>query len=93
VEAVGGSADAAAAPGSAPPGQVMDTLESLVDNSLVRPQTDGGEPRFRLLDTIRVYALERLRDNDDEWREAHQRHAAYFAALAEPAPARDIVPG
>jgi predicted ATPase len=49
VEAVGGSADAAAAPGSAPTGQVMDTLESLVDNSLVRPQTDGSEPRFRLL--------------------------------------------
>jgi predicted ATPase len=93
VEAVGGSADAAAAPGSAPTGQVMDTLESLVDNSLVRPQTDGSEPRFRLLDTIREYALERLRDNEDEWREAHERHAVYFAALAEPAAAELQGPG
>ena len=92
VEAVAGSADAAVA-GPAPSGQVMDTLESLVDNSLVRPQADGAEPRFRLLDTIREYALERLRDNDDEWRDAHERHAAYFAALAEPAAAELQGPG
>ena len=45
-----------------------------------------GEPRFGLLETIREYALERLRDGAD-WREAHDRHAAYFRALAEPAPA------
>jgi len=32
-------------------GQVMDTLGSLVDNSLVRAETRGGEPRFILLET------------------------------------------
>ena len=42
---------AAADPGQA--GQVMDTLGALVDSSLVRPETRGGEPRFRLLDTCR----------------------------------------
>ena len=67
-------------------GPVMDTLGVLVDSSLVRPQTRRGEPRFSLLETIREYALERLRE-DGEWTEAHDRHAAYFLALAEPADA------
>ena len=73
-------------------GHVMDTLGSLVDSSLVRPQTRDGEPRFGLLETIREYALERLRDGAD-WPEAHDRHAAYFRALAEPAPAELQGPG
>ena len=73
-------------------GHVMDTLGSLVDSSLVQPQVRDGEPRFGLLETIREYALERLRDGAD-WREAHDRHAAYFRALAEPAPAELQGPG
>jgi predicted ATPase len=86
-EAVGaGPAD----PGRA--GHVMDTLGSLVDSSLVQPQVRDGEPRFGLLETIREYALERLRDSAD-WREAHDSHAAYFLALAEPAPAELQGPG
>src|SRR6478609_5365021 len=83
------AAEAVGAAGPADPGRaghVMDTLGSLVDSSLVRPQMRDGEPRFGLLQTIRGYALERLRDGAD-WREAHDRHAAYFRALAEPAPA------
>jgi predicted ATPase len=66
------------------PGQVMETLGSLVDSSLVRAETRDGEPRFSLLETIRDYALERLADGGD-WVQAHDRHAAYFQALAEPA--------
>ena len=89
-EAVGAAAADPAVPGRA--GHVMDTLGSLVDSSLVRPQTRDGEPRFGLLQTIREYALERLRDGAD-WREAHDRHAAYFRALAEPAPAELQGPG
>ena len=68
------------------PGPVMDTLGALVDSSLVRRQTGGGEPRFALLETIREYARERLREGGD-WVPAHDRHAAYFLALAEPAAA------
>ena len=84
-EAVCGEAgDAAPDPGRA--GQVMDTLGALVDSSLVRPETRGGEPRFGLLETVREYALERLADGGG-WAGAHDRHAAYFLALAEPAEA------
>ena len=90
-DAVCGSAAAAPAdPGRAQP--VMDTLGSLVDSSLVRPQARDGEPRFGLLETIREYALERLRDRGD-WREADDSHAAYFLAFAEPTPAELQGPG
>jgi len=73
--------DAAPDPGRA--AQVMDALGALVDSSLVRPETRGGEPRFGLLETVREYALERLADGGG-WAEAHDRHAAYFVALAQP---------
>jgi tetratricopeptide (TPR) repeat protein len=63
---------------------VIDTLGSLVDSSLVRADTRSGEPRFSLLETIREYALKRLAGGGD-WADAHDRHAAYFQALAEPA--------
>jgi predicted ATPase len=74
------------------PGPVMETLGSLVDSSLVRADARGGEPRFSLLQTIREYALERLAA-DGEWVPAHDRHAAYFQALAEPAAAEPAGPG
>jgi predicted ATPase len=63
--------------------KVMDTLGALVDSSLVRPHTGGGEPRFVLLETIRQYALVRLGEDSDSV-QTHDRHAAYFQALAEP---------
>jgi len=73
------------------PGQVMETLGSLVDSSLVRAETGGGEPRFSLLETIRDDALERLAGGG--WVQAHDRHAAYFQALAEPSEAELAGPG
>jgi predicted ATPase len=81
-EAVCGSGGA----GHGDPGPpVIDILGSLVDSSLVRPEINDGEPRFGLLETIREYALERLRGRGD-WQEAHDRHASYFLAFAEPTP-------
>jgi predicted ATPase len=77
----GDSASSPADPGQA--GQVIDTLSSLVDSSLVRQEARSGEPRFRLLETIQEYALQRL-GHSARWTEAHDRHAAYFLALAEP---------
>ena len=64
--------------------RVIDGLGSLVDNSLVQAEPQGAEPRFRLLDTVREYALQRLRETAG-WTAVHDRHAAYFLALAEPA--------
>jgi predicted ATPase/class 3 adenylate cyclase len=55
----------------------LDTLQSLVQKSLVR-QTDG---RFWMLETIREYASERL-DDSGEAEEVRERHAGHFRALA-----------
>jgi predicted ATPase len=81
-EAICGHASAVGQPDRS--GPVFDTLNALVDSSLVQPETRGDEPRFGLLETIREYALGRLRDSG-AWLEAHDRHAAYFTALARPA--------
>jgi len=54
----------------------VDTLQSLVDKSLLRHTDD----RFWMLETIREYAAGRLDGN-----ETHLRHAEWFLALAEEA--------
>jgi predicted ATPase len=89
-EAVG--ADSADEPRPEGGRHVMDTLGSLVDSSLVRPEVRGDEPQFSLLETLREYAVERLREGGD-WVTAHDRHATYFLALAEPTEADLTGPG
>ena len=74
------------------PDRVIDSLSSLVDNSLVQANPHGAESRFRLLDTVREYALQRLRETAD-WAGAHDRHAAHFLALAEPTESELSGPG
>jgi predicted ATPase/class 3 adenylate cyclase len=59
----------------------LDTLQSLVDKSLVRLRE--GE-RFWMLETIREYAAERLAESGDE-EDLGRRHAEHFLALAEEA--------
>ena len=62
---------------------ILDGLQSLVENSLLRRKADpDGEPRFWMLETIRDYACELL-ETFGEAEEAHGRHAAYFADTAE----------
>lgn len=60
---------------------VVAVLPSLVDKSLLEAPGDG---RFRMLETIRAYALRRLTANGelDRYR---RRHAAHFLRLAEEA--------
>jgi len=58
----------------------LDTLQSLVDKSLVR-HTDE---RYWMLETIREFAAERLEDSD-EAEALGLRHAEHFLALAEEA--------
>jgi len=62
------------------------TLGALVDASLVRRVGAGASPRFAMLETVREYALERLRGASSRAEHAG-RHAMHFAALAERAEA------
>jgi tetratricopeptide (TPR) repeat protein len=57
----------------------LDDFGTLVDYSLVKPI---GDDRFLMLETIGEYALERLRERNEE-HELRERHAQYFAELAE----------
>jgi predicted ATPase/DNA-binding XRE family transcriptional regulator len=74
--------------GSDVEGNFLDTLASLVDNSLLVSRAakaaDGEdeEPRFAMLETIREYAAERL-ESGGEADEIHRAHALYYLALAE----------
>ncbi len=69
---------------------VLETLASLVDNSLLVPRSESStcqedeEPRFTMLETIREYALERL-TSSGEVEEVQRKHAQYYLALAEAA--------
>ena len=58
-------------------------LASLVDHSLlVVLEPVEGEPRYGMLETLREYALERLRAAGEEI-DVRRRHAAFFAAWVE----------
>ena len=62
---------------------LLDAIESLVDNSLVR-RTGGdlSEPRFVMLETMREYGLIKLAEADEE-SFTRKAHAAYCVVLAE----------
>jgi predicted ATPase/class 3 adenylate cyclase len=61
----------------------LDAITSLVDKSLVRQESEpDGEPRFRMLSTIREYATEKL-DERGEVDDLADRHAAWVLALVE----------
>lgn len=65
--------------------EVLDIITSLIDKSLLASKERAGdEQRFRLLETVRVYALESLEENNEA--EALRRsHALYFLRLGEEA--------
>ena len=61
---------------------VLELLSQLVDKSLVRV-VEGPETRYRLLETIRHYAQERLAEQPASSTDARNRHLLYFLAFAE----------
>jgi predicted ATPase/transcriptional regulator with XRE-family HTH domain len=64
---------------------LLPLLQSLLDKSLIQPTpTSGDRPRYRLLELLREYALERLAANG-EAPAARRAHAGYFLRLAEDA--------
>lgn len=74
--AVGGDADT-------PPGDVLERLSALVDNSLLH-QTEqaDGEPRFGMLETVREYGMEQL-GASGEATATRRLHAAWAVTFAE----------
>jgi predicted ATPase/DNA-binding CsgD family transcriptional regulator len=77
---IGDTADSPRVPGAA---DIVNGLESLVSQSLVMQDTQGdGEPRFRMLEIIREYAMERLIAEGERDR-IRRRHADHFLARVE----------
>ena len=63
-------------------GPLINEISALVHSSLVQPAAAvKGEPRFRLLETVREYAAERL-DESGEAPAIRRHHAQWVAAVA-----------
>ena len=78
-----GEAAAAVATDAATAGaDAIDRLADLVAKSLVVADCSDAKPRFRLLDTTRAFALEKLDENGEREAIAH-RHAEYYRDLFE----------
>jgi non-specific serine/threonine protein kinase len=65
------------------PSAVMDGLASLVAKSLITPDRSDPRGRWRLLETTRVYALEKLVQRGGA-AEVARRHAEFYLALFAP---------
>jgi hypothetical protein len=59
---------------------VLDLLGGLVRKSLVQLDESIEQPRYRVLETLRQYALERLAESGEE-HALRQQHADYFLTL------------
>ncbi|MDE2160349.1 MAG: hypothetical protein KGJ30_15655, partial [Burkholderiales bacterium] len=64
--------------------EVIDMLASLVEKSLVMLDDRGAEPRYRMLETIRDYAREKLLGGDDA-APTQAGHGLYYLELAKQA--------
>ena len=67
--------------------EALDLMTALVDRSLVMADEHEGAIRYGLLETVRQYAWDRMRERGEQaqWQ---QRHLAYFLSLAEEAEPR-----
>ncbi|GAA3456023.1 BTAD domain-containing putative transcriptional regulator [Dactylosporangium matsuzakiense] len=78
----GGATAAAAAAVCDPDGRLGETDELLTDLAEKSLLVAGDDLRYRMLETIRAYGLERL-DEHGETDELRRRHGAWFLALAQ----------
>ena len=78
------AAEAVAAGGPVVGDEMIDLLARLVDKSLLMPEEGSTEARYRMLETIRDYAQERLVEAGDA-SEVYARHRDWFVALVEQA--------
>jgi predicted ATPase/class 3 adenylate cyclase/DNA-binding CsgD family transcriptional regulator len=80
------AAEAVTAAGDSSEWQVLDHLSALVDKSLVQADEIRGSTRYRLLETVRLYAAEGLaRRADSELGQTRATHRDYYLALVETA--------
>jgi predicted ATPase/DNA-binding SARP family transcriptional activator len=73
-----------------PSAQVLPALSGLVDKSIIAAEPDGAEasaPRYRMLETVRAYGLDRLAEAGEEAR-MRDVFAAHYLNLAETADPR-----
>jgi non-specific serine/threonine protein kinase len=61
-------------------GRVLDAIGSLVERSILTMERTGGGGRYRLPETMRLFAAERLREAGEE-SELRRRHATWYEAL------------
>ena len=66
------------------PDNLLENLSSLVDKNLLIAHESEGEPRFRMLEILREYGVERLTRSGEE-EDVKARHATYFLRQAEQA--------
>ena len=65
-------------------GDVLDLLSHLVNKSLVVVAEQESETRYRLLEAVRQYGWEKLKESGEEG-QLREQHARYYLALAEEA--------
>ena len=63
-------------------GEILDAIAGLVEKSLIATRIDETQTQYRLLDTTRVYALEKLEENA-EVDAVLRRHGEYVAGYLE----------
>jgi non-specific serine/threonine protein kinase len=64
------------------PVDVLDSVATLIDHSLVTVEDHAGQRRYRLLETLRQYAWERLRQRGHA-AAVQRRHLDWYLGLAE----------
>lgn len=74
--------EAVCGPASEIGGDVLERTSELLDNSLTRQLETSGEPRFRMLVTIREFATEKLAASGEDVT-IRDRHLAAYLVLAE----------
>ncbi|MEV4360038.1 BTAD domain-containing putative transcriptional regulator [Nonomuraea sp. NPDC049625] len=75
------AAEAVCAGAGVKPAEVLDLLTRLVDRSLVLVAHEADGTRYRLLESVSAYLLERLRET--EYDRVRRAHAHYYVEFAE----------
>ncbi len=78
----GWTVDAAMYVSDLPEDRALDLLDALAGHSLVNVDATDAGPRFRMLESVRELAAERLAASED-LADVERRHAEYFRALVE----------